>query len=494
MTEVPVALLLVLAVLGVVLAGALGAGESAVMRVTRAAVAEAAAEAEAGTGTAGTSGGGAGGPVPPRVARARRVRSLTEDPPHTAAALAFLRVVAEMVAAACVTLLVSVWLEDWWQALLAALVFAVVVALVFARIAPRALGRRHPVQVLLLLSGVLAPAVALTGWVARVTGPKDDSDGPHERELRDMVDRVNESEIIEEEEREMIRSVFELGDTLTREVMVPRTDMITTPATTPLSKALSLFLRSGFSRLPVTGTSVDDLVGVVYFKDVVKVVTASPEAGSRRVADVARPAIFVPESKPVDDLLREMQASASHIAMVVDEYGGVAGLVTIEDALEEIVGELTDEHDKSGPEIEDLGDGEFRIPARLPLDELGELFDLDIEDDDVDTVGGLLAKALGKVPLPGSVAEAQGVHMVGERVEGRRKQLATVLVRAVAPEHETDGADETPSGRTDRQERHDHRERSERDHQTHPERAERAGRTSEDPRRAGQTNEREAHR
>ncbi|GAA3209132.1 hemolysin family protein [Oerskovia jenensis] len=492
MTEVPVALLLVLAVVGVVLAGALGAGEAAVMRVTRAAVTEAAAEAEAGAASGGAHGGAAS-PPPPRVVRVRRVQALTEDPPHTAASLAFLRVVAEMLAAACVTLLVLAWLDDWWQALLAALLFAVLVALVFARVAPRALGRQHPVRVLLTLSGVLSPAVALTGWLARVTASKEDADGPHERELRDMVDRVNESEIIEEEEREMIRSVFELGDTLTREVMVPRTDMITTPASTPLSKALALFLRSGFSRLPVTGTSVDDLVGVVYFKDVVKVVHGTPEAASRRVADVARPAIFVPESKPVDDLLREMQASSSHIAMVVDEYGGVAGLVTIEDALEEIVGELTDEHDRSGPEVEDLGDGTFRVPARLPLDELGELFDLDVEDDDVDTVGGLLSKALGKVPLPGSAAEAQGVHMTGERVEGRRKQLATVLVHAVATDREAAGDPEAAPSAGNR-ERAESRERGHRDHQTTPEHAERAGRTSDSPRRAGESNEREAHR
>lgn len=491
MTEVPVALLLVLAVVGVVLAGALGAGEAAVMRVTRAAVGEVAAEVEGAT--TGTNGGGAGGPLPPRVVRVRRVQALSEDPPHTAASLAFLRVVAEMLAAACVTLLVLAWLDDWWLALLVALLFSVLVALAFARVAPRALGRQHPVRVLVALSGILTPAVALTGWLVRVTSSRDEADGPYERELRDMVDRVNESEIIEEEEREMIRSVFELGDTLTREVMVPRTDMITTPASTPLSKALALFLRSGFSRLPVTGTSVDDLVGVVYFKDVVKVVHASPEAASRRVEDVARPAIFVPESKPVDDLLREMQASASHIAMVVDEYGGVAGLVTIEDALEEIVGELTDEHDRSGPEVEDLGDGTFRVPARLPLDELGELFDRDIEDDDVDTVGGLLSKALGKVPLPGSTAEAQGVHMTGERVEGRRKQLATVLVSAVAADRE-DPDDPAASSSTEVRERTEPRERGHRDHQTTPERAERAGRTSDTPRRAGESNEREAHR
>jgi len=264
--------------------------------------------------------------------------------------------------------------------------------------------------------------------VARRTGEVD------EDELRDMVDRVSESEGIEDDEREMFRSVFELGDTLTREVMVPRTEMITTPVTTTLRKALALLVRSGYSRVPVIGDSVDDLRGVVFLKDVVRRLQDSPSAGKDRVDTVLRPAVFVPETKPVDDLLREMQASASHIAIVVDEYGGIAGLVTIEDALEEIVGELTDEHDHSGPEVEDLGDGLFRVPARLPVDELGELFDLDLDDDDVDTAGGLLAKAIGKVPLTGSIGDIHGLRLRGDRVEGRRKQLATLVVGLSEPD------------------------------------------------------------
>jgi CBS domain containing-hemolysin-like protein len=210
--------------------------------------------------------------------------------------------------------------------------------------------------VLRTLASVLVPAVTATRWVSqsRPVAPEES-----ERELADMVERVRESGAIEKEERELLRSVFELGNTLTREVMVPRTDMITTPRTTSLRKALTLFLRSGFSRIPVTGTGTDDLIGVCYFKDVVRVLQTAPEAENRPVSDVARPAVFVPESKPVDDLLREMQSSASHIAMVVDEYGGIAGLVTIEDALEEIVGELTDEHERTGE------------PGRWPLPGVG---------------------------------------------------------------------------------------------------------------------------
>lgn len=427
MSGEPVALLGALTVLAAACAAALSAGEAAVLRTTRAAVLEA-------TGAEPTAQGSA---------RSRRALGLLADPAATARSVGFVRVVAEVAAVTCLTLVAAAWLEPWWQVLLVALVVSVVVGLLVVRASPRSLGRRHAVRVLLSLSGPLSAVVGATRWLTRLA-PAPDA-GAHERELQDMVDRVNESEVIEDEERELIRSVFGLGSTLTREVMVPRTDMITTSRETPLRKTLTLFLRSGFSRVPVTGTSADDLVGVAYFKDVVRGLDATPGGRDRPVGDVARPAIFVPESKPVDDLLREMQASASHIAMVVDEYGGIAGLVTIEDALEEIVGELTDEHDRPEPEVEDLGDGRLRVPSRLGVDELGDLFDLGLDDDDVDTAGGLLAKALGKVPLPGSSAEVHGLRLEADRVRGRRKQLATLVVSRVErprPEDEDTG-DET---------------------------------------------------
>jgi CBS domain containing-hemolysin-like protein len=412
-TELPVALLVWLAVIGFGLAAVLSAGEAAVLQVTRAAVSDLVTHGH------------------PHAARVRR---LTEEPTQTAASLAFVRLIGEMGATACVTLALTSGDLPAWAVLLLAVLVTVVIALVLVRISPRSLGRRHPVRVLTLFSGLLTLVHLLpVGRLApemRRTGDVD------EDELRDMVDRVSESEGLEDEEREMFRSVFELGDTYTREVMVPRTEMITTKVTTPLRKALNLMLRSGYSRVPVIGTSVDDLRGVLFLKDLVRRLQDSPESAGDPVGTVLRPAVFVPESKPVDDLLREMQATSSHIALVVDEYGGIAGLVTIEDALEEIVGELTDEHDRNQPAVEDLGDGTFRVPARLPVDELGDLFELDVDDDDVDTAGGLLAKALGKVPLPGSEAEIHGLHLTAERVEGRRKQLATLLVRLAVPEHD----------------------------------------------------------
>lgn len=440
MTGVLVPLLTLVVLVGLSLAGMLSAGEAALLRVTRASLTEALAEAELGRS-----------PDPERAARIRRAQALVVDPTAIVASFALVRVMSEVVAIAAGTLLVQQAIpgEGELPVMLIALLVGVVVGVVFVRVSPRALGFRRPVAVLLALVGPLTGVSRAVAWLTRFSVPRYDPSPPTEAELRDIADRVgeslSESSAFEESDRELIRSVIELGGTITREVMVPRTDMVTVTADTSLDRVLRLFLRSGFSRVPVVGESVDDVVGVAYLKDVVAAVHwpvddgGAPEPSQRPAADVARDAVFVPESKPIDDLLREMQASASHIALVVDEYGGVAGLVTIEDLLEEVVGELTDEHDTVPvQEVEDLGDGVFRVPARLPVDELGDLFDLRLDDDDVDTAGGLLAKVLGKVPLAGSSVEVGGVRLEAERVEGRRKQISTILVQRTEPVGEPD--------------------------------------------------------
>jgi len=230
----------------------------------------------------------------------------------------------------------------------------------------------------------------------------------------------------------MIHSVFELGDTIAREVMVPRTDVVFIERHKTLRQAISLALRSGFSRIPVVGEGSDDVLGVAYLKDVIRRTYEYRDAESTEtVESVMRPAVFVPESKPVDELLREMQAQQTHIAIVVDEYGGTAGLVTIEDVIEEIVGEITDEYDVERPLIEDLPDGVLRVSARLHIDELAERMDVDLDDDDVDTVGGLLAKHLGRVPIPGAQVFVSGLELTAEGTQGRRNRLGTVVVRRV---------------------------------------------------------------
>jgi CBS domain containing-hemolysin-like protein len=247
----------------------------------------------------------------------------------------------------------------------------------------------------------------------------------------------------------MIHSVFELGDTIAREVMVPRTDVVWIERGKTVRQALALALRSGFSRIPVIGDNVDDVVGIVYLKDLVRRSQNNGESrNGPKVEELMRPPTFVPESKPVDELLRDMQAQRIHIAIVVDEYGGFAGLLTIEDILEEIVGEIADEHDAfQRPPVEELPDGSMRITARLPVEDLAELFSVELpEDDDVETVGGLLAREIGRVPIEGSAAEVGGLRLVAETTGGRRNRIDTLLVCRVPQPTEDD--EQTPSGAT----------------------------------------------
>jgi Mg2+/Co2+ transporter CorC len=234
----------------------------------------------------------------------------------------------------------------------------------------------------------------------------------------------------EEFEQELLDSVEEFGETIVREIMVPRIDMATVPADFSLSKSMSVFLSRGYSRLPVVGKNIDDISGILYLKDVARILHESPKKMEATLAsEIARPVIFIPESKPVDDLLREMQLSSTHIAVIVDEYGGVAGLATMEDVIEEIVGEISDEYDKELPDVDGLGDGRFRVNASYSLAELGELLDLELEDEDVDSVGGLFAKELGRLPGRGDEVSVSGLVITADRIEGRRKRLITVVLR-----------------------------------------------------------------
>jgi CBS domain containing-hemolysin-like protein len=310
-------------------------------------------------------------------------------------------------------------------------------------VSPRTVGRQHAPSVALLSARLVLPLARVLGPLPQllilvgnaVTPGKGFRDGPFasEAELRDLVDLAQENQVIEDRERMMIHSVFELGDTIAREVMVPRTDVVFIERHKTLRQAISLALRSGFSRIPVVGEGNDDVIGIAYLKDLIRRTYEFRDAESVELVDsVMRPAVFVPESKPVDQLLREMQAQQTHIAIVVDEYGGTAGLVTIEDVLEEIVGEITDEYDVERPLVENLPDGALRVSARLHVDELAERLGIGgLEDEDVDTVGGLFAKHLGRVPIPGAQVYVDGLQLTAEGTQGRRNRLGTVVVRRV---------------------------------------------------------------
>ena len=258
-----------------------------------------------------------------------------------------------------------------------------------------------------------------------------------EADLRKLVDQAGQRAIIADSQREMIQSVLDLGETLVRELMVPRTDIVWIEGNRTLRQGLSLALRSGFTRIPVIDENLDDVIGIAYVKDLARRVHEHHESEqSETVAEHLRSATFVPENKTAADLLKEMQRDQIHMAVVIDEYGGPAGLITIEDILEEIVGEIADEYDDEAEEVEWITPIQARVSARLNIDDFADAFKIELEDsarEDVDSVGGLLAKALGRVPIPGSEISIAGWNLVAERPVGRRHRIATVLATKAEP-------------------------------------------------------------
>ena len=367
----------------------------------------------------------------------RRLALVVADPAPPLNVLLLLRTLAEMLATTMVAVAFHSALDSTWQALLVAGGTMTIADYVVVGVGARTLGRQHPERVGLATAWSAYVLTKLLGPLPRVlialgnalTPGKGFREGPFtsEAELRELVDLAEKGKVIESEEREMIHSVFELGDTLTREVMVPRTDMVWIERGKTVRQALSLALRSGFSRIPVIGDNEDDIVGVAYLKDLARRVYED-EDRSEKVDEVMRPTYFIPDSKPVDELLREMQAKQVHVAIVIDEYGGTAGLVTIEDILEEIVGEIADEYDREGPRTETLDDGSLRVNVRVPIDDVEEMFGTSFDVEDVETVGGLLASALGRVPIPGATVTIQGLTFVAESAKGRRNRVGTVLI------------------------------------------------------------------
>ena len=398
------------------------------------------------------------------LAAGSRVRgsllAIAQDVPSHVNAINFLRVTSETTAAVLVTLSLAMLIDQWWWVLLAAALIMTAVSFVLVGSSPRSVGRAHarglirvaafPVHATRVLLGPLAAALVALG--DRVTpGQPRTQTFSSEEQLLSMVDEAAALEVLEQDDRELIHSIFEWGETVVREVMIPRTDMVTIDGDAKLGDAMAEFLRRGVSRMPVIGKDADEVLGILYLRDVARLLYEQPgDAAEAGVQELARPAIFVPESKKADDTLRQMQLDSNHLAMVVDEYGGIAGLVTMEDLIEELVGDISDEYDRDTPDVTDLGGGVYRVAARLPKDELGELFGVEIEDDDVDSAGGLLIKAVGRLPSAGDRAVVAGLMLRAERVEGRRKLLRTLVVER-QPQPEGDAVE-----RTDRHERGEH--------------------------------------
>ncbi|MBF0660043.1 hemolysin family protein [Rhodococcus sp. (in: high G+C Gram-positive bacteria)] len=428
--------LVVLAVVLVILGGLFAGLDSALNTVSHARVEELAKDGRGG---------------------AQRLLGILDDRPRYVNLSVLLRILCEIAATVVLAgALLDVFDRTW--ALVVAAAVMVIVDYVVIGVGPRTLGRQHayplalaatvPLRMLGVLLGPVSRILILVGNA--VTPGRGFRNGPfaNEIELRELVDLAQARGVVADEERRMIQSVFDFGDTTAREIMVPRPEMVWIEETKSAGQATSLAVRSGHSRIPVIGENVDDIRGVVYLKDLVKRTYYSNDGGhSVSVADVMRPAVFVPDSKRLDDLLSDMQRDRNHMAVLVDEYGGIAGLVTIEDVIEEIVGEIADEYDTAEiPDVEDLGDGTFRVSPRLPVEDLGELFDTEIDDDEVDTVGGLLGYELGRVPLPGSEVTTHGLILRGEGgpdVRGRVRVSTVFVQRAPEPESTDTSTDTT---------------------------------------------------
>jgi putative hemolysin len=306
---------------------------------------------------------------------------------------------------------------------------------IFAEVTPKTFAIQQTDRVALrvaplvvALTRLLGPVASVLIKIANVVMPgKGLPQGPFvtEEEIRAMAEVASDEAVIEEEEADLIHSIFEFGDTLVREVMVPRPDIVAAPIESGATHVLDLMLRHGYSRIPVYRATIDEIEGVVYAKDLLRHLHAGkPEVP---LDTIMREPYFVPETKKVSELLREMQQKRVHIAIVLDEYGSVVGLATIEDLLEELVGEIADEYDREEPQIEPVDEDTFRVNGRLSIDDVNELLDVDLPHEEWDTVAGLMYGLLGSVPTQGETVTYDHLTFVAEKVQGRR--IAKVLIK-----------------------------------------------------------------
>ncbi|MBA3432283.1 MAG: HlyC/CorC family transporter [Actinobacteria bacterium] len=366
---------------------------------------------------------------------------ISEDPAPYMNVVVLTRVLALIAATVIAT---SVAAARWNGAGAAAAVAVMtILAYAVAEIVPRIYSVQHtetaalicagPVFVLGKLLGPVAKGLVFLANAVMVPLPgRPLPKGPFatEEEMRDGDD--DDEEGIEEEERELIDSIFQFGDTVVREVMVPRPDMVIIPTTASWEEALETSLKAGYSRIPVYEGDSDNIVGVVYAKDLMRAVHEATESG--KAAEVSRQPMYVPEQKKVAELLREMQQHHVHMAIVVDEYGGTAGLATIEDLIEEIVGEIVDEYDQEEPLVEPIDDDTIRVDAKMPIDEVNELLDADLPHEEWDTVGGLVFDLTGRVPVQGETVRYDSIEFTTERVTGRRIQKVVITKLHETPE------------------------------------------------------------
>jgi putative hemolysin len=362
---------------------------------------------------------------------------LAENPQGFLNPVLLVVLVCQLLVATLVGILAAQWFGAWGVAV--AVVFEIVVIFVLGEAVPKNWAVRHPERAALFSAPLVSALVAfwpikmlsrgLIGLANLLIGsPGPDEPPVSEAELLALADVAHEEDVIEGNERALIHSIIGFGDTIVREVMVPRPDMVTVGADETVGTTLKRSLEVGYSRLPVTGQQVDDVLGVAIMKDMIKLERAG--RGADRVGDHAREAHFVPETKRVADMMREMQQQTFHLAMVVDEFGGTAGLVTLEDLIEELVGEIVDEFDVEEEPFERLDGGDLSVSARLPVDEVNEMIDGRLPEGPWDTVGGLVFDLLGHVPEAGEAVTVDGLRLVADRVTGRRIERVRIAVNS----------------------------------------------------------------
>lgn len=373
--------------------------------------------------------------------RAQALERVADDLDAHVNAIAFIRVLVEVTAAVLVTVAFTIMFENIWWAMLAAAILMTGITFVLVGASPRTFGRhrsegmiRGTASIVRGLRVILGPlAQGLVVLSNKVTPGAGRSSFTSEDQLLSMVDEAASNDLIEEDDRDLIHSVFDFTDQFVRAVMVPRTEMVTVDAEATTDQAMSLFLHRGVSRMPVVDDEADDVVGVLYLKDLVQFAYRDDSAWrTASIRPLARPATFVPESMRAETLLQQMKRDAVHVCLVIDEHGGISGLVTLEDLIEELVGEISDEYDHAAAEVVDLGGGRYRVSARLSLDDVGDLFGIELEDEDVDSIGGLLGKAVDQVPQPGVTATVDGLVLIGGASRGRGRGIATVFVERAA--------------------------------------------------------------
>ncbi len=386
--------------------------------------------------------------------KARTAQRLAEDASRLLATTQLGMMLTSFFAAAVVAVVSAPPLAEAWQpwlgragypiAFVLVVLAAALVMLILGEIVPEAVGRQHSERLALWLARPLAivsmlamPVVHLMVWLgnalARLLGAEQRSDLPFvtEEEIKVLVDAGEEEGVIEEEEKDMIYSIFELGDTLAREVMVPRIDVVALEVQTPMLAALDTIMEAGHSRIPVFDETIDNILGVLYAKDLL------PYLRNGRtdvpLKSVLREAYFIPETKKASDLLPDLQQRRVHMAVVVDEYGGMAGLVTIEDLLEEIVGEIQDEYDTEEPFVQYVNEDEYIFDARVDLDDLNRLMAVSLPTEDSDTLGGFIYTELGKVPVVGDQVTFDNLELTVESVAGRRIRKVRVQRQVPVP-------------------------------------------------------------